>query len=515
MTSIDSADPLDRDNFSQEGRPIELIFGLVGPTGVNNDQVASALKEQLAVMNYKVYEVSLSKAIKGFTKDPTTPSDEFERIESLMNQGDKLRKDNQNANIVAVLGLVQIRKIRETITGDSNQPSKDKRVAYIVRTFKRPEEVELFRDVYGKAFTLISIYVSRQTRISNLVKKLAPRGTLTTETTPEQLALKLILRDHNEDLEKFGQRVSTTFPIADYFVLGEHRVQLEKQLSRLIRLIFGDPYISPSLDEQSMFFAQSAALRSLDLSRQVGASIVDDDGVLLSTGCNEVPKAGGGLYWSDDTGVNRDYELGEDANVRAKKDLLIDALRRLNNAGLLNYDAGVSNVSELAESLLFDEEPILGDSKLFDVIEFGRSVHAEMASISSAARTGVSLQGSRLFCTTFPCHLCARHIVASGIKEVVFIEPYEKSRVSDLYRDSIVIEPQEKPSSRVVFRSFFGVAPRRYFDFFQPVNKRKNKKGAINSFNETATKPRLKRLTFTYTLAEALVINNNKPKSLN
>ena len=79
-----------------------------------------------------------------------------------------------------------------------------------------------------------------------------------------------------------GERL--TFPLADYFVTSESRPELERHLKRLVQLTFGNPYISPTRDEQAMFFAKAASLRSLDLSRQVGATIVSKDGDILSTG---------------------------------------------------------------------------------------------------------------------------------------------------------------------------------------------------------------------------------------
>ena len=44
-----------------------------------------------------------------------------------------------------------------------------------------------------------------------------------------------------------------------------------------------------------MFAAKAAALRTLDLSRQVGAAIFSADGEIISMGSNEVPKAGAAL----------------------------------------------------------------------------------------------------------------------------------------------------------------------------------------------------------------------------
>jgi deoxycytidylate deaminase len=497
---------------SHQNRPIELVFGLVGPTGVDLAQVCESLKRQLAGMNYEVHEVSLSEIIEGYDGEPPTHEDEFARISWLMDRGDDLRsRGGGQANIVALLGIIKIRALRGTLTGNPSEPDKERRIAYIVRSFKRPEEVELFRDVYGKAFTLISVYASRAHRIDYLKRKLIARKTDDGVRAPEELALHLMIRDYNEEEEDLGQRVGGTFPLADYFVVGEYRPALEDQLYRLVRLIFGDPYISPSADEQAMFFAQAAALRSLDLSRQVGASIVTSDGAVISTGCNEVPRAGGGLYWAGDTSCNRDFERGEDANVRAKHDLLVDALKRLDGADLLRELDDNESIEKLANKLLFEKPAVLSDSKLFDVIEFGRAVHAEMAAITNAARLGAPLQDSRLFCTTFPCHICARHIVAAGIKEVVFIEPYEKSRVSELYQDSIVVEPSERNSERVIFRSFYGVAPRRYLDFFQPVTKRKQKDGRIRATQDYARTPRIKRITFTYTSVEEAVIKELQP----
>lgn len=62
-------------------------------------------------------------------------------------------------------------------------------------------------------------------------------------------------------------------------------------------------------------------------------------------------------------------------------------------------------------------DELLAQSVTFD------QVHAEMAAISTAARLGLSLAGSSLYCTTFPCHNCSKHIVATGVSEVFYLEP--------------------------------------------------------------------------------------------
>ena len=156
----------------------------------------------------------------------------------------------------------------------------------------------------------------------------------------------------------------------------------------------------------------------------------------------------------------------------------------------------------MAKASLFGERAFFKDSKIFDVIEFGRAVHAEMAAITQAARNGTRLQDTRLFCTTFPCHICARHIVSSGIRQVIFIEPYEKSRTADLFSDSVSVEPHEPSSSRANFTPFVGVTPRRYMDFFQLSGLRKSDNGKVLAQNEIAAEPKLKRVISTYLFVE-------------
>ncbi len=52
------------------------------------------------------------------------------------------------------------------------------------------------------------------------------------------------------------------------------------------------------------------------------------------------------------------------------------------------------------------------------------SVHAEQNAIIQAAKEGVSLKGCTLYCTHQPCTVCAKMIINSGIKEVIYKEGY-------------------------------------------------------------------------------------------
>lgn len=125
------------------------------------------------------------------------------------------------------------------------------------------------------------------------------------------------------------------------------------------------------------------------------------------------------------------------------------------------------------------------DSSLMDALEYGRIVHAEMSAISDAARLRGSLSESILYTTTFPCHMCAKHIVASGISKVVYLEPYPKSLAARLHADSIDIDRQGRGRYQsypaVDFSHFYGITPRRYREFFER-GKRKRSDGKLEAY---------------------------------
>jgi deoxycytidylate deaminase len=327
----------------------------------------------------------------------------------------------------------------ENTTIDVEEPLEGH--AYIIRQFKRPDEIKLMRQIYGKLFFQISAYSSPSDRENLIAKKIKDSNFGAIEDSESRCnAIELISVDYSEDNNKFGQRIRETFPMGDVFVDGINRKNCENMIHRFINLIFGDNSITPDRDENGMYLAKSASLRSGDLSRQVGAAIFRPTGEVISLGCNEVPKFGGGNYWCDDKSDARDFAIGEDPNDRIKREILYDILDLLLKTGKLSPDISkLGSTREIMTSLMRDEAGIK-DSKVMDLLEFGRIIHAEMSAISDAARLGLSTKNGVLYSTTFPCHICAKHIVAAGIDRVVFLEPYPKSYVKELHLDSIEIE---------------------------------------------------------------------------
>ncbi len=52
-------------------------------------------------------------------------------------------------------------------------------------------------------------------------------------------------------------------------------------------------------------------------------------------------------------------------------------------------------------------------------------IHSEMNAIIWAARKGISIEGATIFVTLEPCSECSKNIIASGIKRIVYLKPYE------------------------------------------------------------------------------------------
>ena len=53
-----------------------------------------------------------------------------------------------------------------------------------------------------------------------------------------------------------------------------------------------------------------------------------------------------------------------------------------------------------------------------------RTIHAEQNAIAQAARYGIALDGTTLYCTMEPCRVCAMLIISVGIKKVIVKRRY-------------------------------------------------------------------------------------------
>jgi deoxycytidylate deaminase len=464
----------------------ELVFGIVGPIGVNLDAVLDSLTKTLKEVGYDPVPIHLTEFMRDKRiRTKLDFSSYYNRYRSLIAYANAYRKRAKSPAALAGLAILRIRNERAAKSRSEIEPRLG--AAYLVRQFKRPEEIEMMRRVYGRKFIQVSVFGSSHDRREVLIDKIrrfdsSPK----TDAECERQAIELIDIDHNQKDDVNGQRLSDVFHLGDVFVDGINPAKAEETIERFIRAFFGDTKASPNKDEYGLYTAAAAALRSVDLSRQVGAAIFSKQGEIISLGCNEVPKAGGGTYWVDDPApIFRDVELGMDTNQERKNELLHDLVDRMTKEKLLSRKMLKLKTPEKKVSHLLTKGSVK-DSQLMDIIEFGRMIHAEMSAISDAARLGRATKGGHLYCTTFPCHLCAKHIVAAGIDKVIFLEPYPKSYAQKLHSDSITFE--NNVPNKVAFMPFIGISPRRYRDIFEK-KKRKRDDGKAKNWYEGQPAP--------------------------
>lgn len=492
-TAASKAKPAGEEIKSRHSK--ELVFALSGPVGCGLNLVNQQLEAALKAHAYEVVVVRISASFKrlatslGISPPPEAPVDEFARISQLQDLGNALRLrlgDDVGAQI-AMRDIIEDRVRRHK--GEDVENIKPGRVAYIIDQLKNPKEVSLLRSVYGNLFFSVGVLASYSRRKLNL-----------SASMPAESVEKLIQRDWAE--VGGGQQLEKTLKLADYFVRNQHNNSpaLKEPIERLVELIHGKNGITPTVNERGMYAAYSAGLRSACLSRQVGASIVDEKGKIVSTGCNDVPRAGGGLYEAGTDDHRCVFQGVGLCHNDSQKDKLRDDIKRLLTSGGIEEQKAI----ELAKS-------IRTNTRLKDLIEFSRAVHAEMDALISAARAGGNgVDGCVLFTTTYPCHNCARHIVAAGIRGVYFIEPYGKSLAVELHEDSIDHDADSVPAKgavkKVAFMHFEGVAPRRFSDLFYAVDSRKDEAGRALQYNVTEAQQSAPELLDNYQQLEAKMV---------
>lgn len=466
----------------------DLYIALVGAAGTDLDHVKNQLKAQLASFDYGYQEVKLSHLIAGLCRISTTGVPEDIRIVSLMDGGDKIRAAHKGGDGVVCLAVAAIRKLRGDAEKETGRPAGG--MAYVIDSLKNPEEIKTLNALYGRNFYTISVYSSEHERCVRLSNRIAESCQTNVRDEHRERAQKVMKADEKRTNGILSQDVENTFPKADFFV--EAGGEIETHVRRFVELVFGEPFITPTLDEYAMFLAKAASLRSCDLSRQVGAVIIDSRDAIVSTGCNDVPYPGGGMFYEGraDATDNRDHTVEFDPNSSEIVNVIMEVVAAFKKADILDQDIAKKTDEEIVTALMHGEwKAYTVDARVRNLIEFGRVVHAEMHALSDAARLGRSVAGARLFCTTFPCHICARHIIACGVSEVVFIEPYPKSLTKSLYEREISTKDRKGDlEGAVVFRPFQGVSPVLYQRAFA-YRPRKTSTGTIVHLNRKEAIP--------------------------
>ena len=457
----------------------EIVFAVVGHVGSGTSEVAEVIKATLEREDqrggpFEAFIVKASDVIRAAHGSRTSGalSGITEAIR-LQDAGDEIRLSSQDNSQIAKSLVARVREIRanaqgdELVVGDPIVPNGVKR-AYVLDSLRHPDEVKLLKAIYQEAFILVGVVCDPKVRRERLVKKY--------EDANSRQIDDFMARDADGLLAN-GQKVADTFFMSDFFVdntqprfLGTGGVQkpnpmwrIAEDLGRLAEMVTHEKIVRPTMAETAMYHAHGSRMRSSCLSRQVGAALVDSSGEIIATGCNEAPVAGGGVYTGEGEDFRCAFHHGYCSSVR-EQNRIIDEL--------------ISIFPGLQEDGVEGARAKLRKSPIGQLLEFSRAVHAEMDALLAASRKGISTVGTKLFVTTYPCHYCARHIVAAGVDEVQYIEPYPKSLATSLHDDAITSEAnlvapsvaklknrigsEDQIPLRVHFRPFTGVAPKLY-----------------------------------------------------
>lgn len=442
----------------------ELVFAICAPIGSLRKVVMEEIRNEIAAYGYEVVPpIKLSDFINEYA--PTIPDDQLQGTEgyrqliSKIRGGNDLRKQYNNSVLadlaIQKIGSARIRSATNTEGRLNTSQIVSERKCYIIDSIKNLEELALLRSIYRDILYVFSVFSPQQDREAELRR----RGLGDYEIA------ELIETDDYENAS-YGQDVRNTFVQGDFFVrvTEANKDRTGEKIKRYLNLIFNSSVVTPLSHERAMYQAKSAAGNSACLSRQVGAAITDAAGELVAVGWNDVPKYGGNLYEEGHTNDMRCKVMGYCSNDR-QKDRIAEAVADkvltdpefCNRIGIGKENDDVDLRSSLVQ--IIRKSPIKG------IIEYSRAVHAEMHAIIIGSQLSANrMKGGKLFCTTYPCHNCGRHIIAAGIEEVYFIEPYVKSLTTHLHADAITEDEQE--ANKVKILLYDGVAPRRYLEFF-------------------------------------------------
>jgi len=155
-------------------------------------------------------------------------------------------------------------------------------------------------------------------------------------------------------------------------------------------------------DVYFLAICDAVKLRSIDKDTQNGAVIVNEHRRLVSTGYNAFPAGVDDTFWPRDRETKALVPYVSEDRTRPRmpssmKDLVTYGVER----------------RELYQDWVHE---------FYTVDKYMPMTHAEMNAVVSA---GQDLHGCCIYTLLFPCHECAKAIITSGIKRVVFVTTRE------------------------------------------------------------------------------------------
>ena len=417
----------------------KIVVGITGQFGSGCTMLGEHLNTDKGFKHYKFRDIIEQAAIKRLTKRVWDQLDKTKRRKELQTQGNILRE--KKASTVA-----------KAILDEINRNSDDEK-DIVIETIRNPAEIELFKAKFGERFFLISLYSSAQVRFQ---RKKDEYGDNLEQFKEDDL------RDKGDDEPKYGQKTERCVYGADISIDNEAKLISRTEwdtfftkISKYIELIRQPGMARPTYEELHMREAYAISLKSSCFKRQVGAVIVNDleeevkqkveevkqkgktlerrESYVVATGFNDVPVGTLECRELEPYSCHKDAE--EEKKLREMK-----YCPRCGKKLKLPSEKAVPYVcptNKCKARLPRDFIP----GKMLDVC---RAVHAEEAAILQAAKLGsTSLNHTSIYTTTFPCLLCAKSIINSGIKRVIFHEPYPMKESYEILDSKVTLKKFE------------------------------------------------------------------------
>jgi dCMP deaminase len=227
----------------------------------------------------------------------------------------------------------------------------------IIESLRTPGEVKALRD--KKDFFLFSVDAPQKIRYDRAIERKSESDKITFQEFVLQEKKEMSSNDPNE------QNLSACKMLSNYYFENDGTIEkLKEKVNVALEDISPKPAIGPrenyiSWDEYFMGVAILSAERSKDPVTQVGACIVDPDKKIVGTGYNGAPR-------------------------------------------------GIKD-----ETFPWEKE---GN---FEETKYAYVCHAELNAILNSTRE--NLKGCTLYVSLSPCNECAKAIIQSGIKKVVYL----------------------------------------------------------------------------------------------
>lgn len=411
-----------------------LVIGLVGSFGSGCTTTYNLLTQEKKDFNF--FGVSLSdylkfEILKSYPDFNNKESKEKRRL--LQDLGNIFRK-KYGPEYLAKMALVKIE-------------SKIEKEDVIIDSIKNPAEIKEFKKHF-KNFYLITVDTDLDKRWQR-IKQLYNNDYERFQNDDR--------RDTGEEEPNYGQQVKKCITYSDFLLSNNTNFFNYKgkkdlkaindfgdKVKDIINLLKNPGEREPNFDEIYMSQTYMISLRSMCMRRKVGATIVsanyDNDNKLkesfiVSQSCNNAPinaKSCRDLSGCQ-RGIKKEEFITNTKYCRKCGNLLLNDKKKCNNCG---------NVTE-------DDIP----SRILDIC---RAIHAEEAAILEAGMVGIPLKDKILYTTTFPCLLCAKEIIKTEIRKVIYLESYPSKESFNMLREC-----------NVDLHKYEGVFPRSFYKLFK------------------------------------------------